>query len=117
MTAIRSKSGFGTPLAVAVLVAAGLLGMASAQAQDRPPPGQGPMGGPGMGAPGGNAGPGMMRMGPPPAALTATDKYVYVLRGETLYQFSADGLRLLAKSELPRPEPRDQPDGKGPPRK
>ena len=124
MTATLSKTGFGTPLAVAALAAAGCFWMASAQAQDRPPMGQGPgmggpgmgMSGPGMGGPGGVAGPGMMRMGPPPI-LTATDKYVYVLRGETLYQFSADGLKLLAKSELPRPEPRDPHDGKSPPRK
>jgi hypothetical protein len=57
-----------------------------------------------------------MRMGPRPV-ITATDKYVYVLRGDTLFQFSADGLKLLARAELPRPEPRESPDGKGPPRK
>ena len=112
MIAMRLKTGFCTPLAVAALAAAGYCWMASAQAQDRPPTPQGPA----MGGPGGMAGPGMMRMGPPPI-LTATDKYVYVLRGETLYQFSADGLRLLAKSELPRPEPREPQDGKSPARK
>ena len=74
------------------------------------------MGEQGMGQPSGMPGPGMMRVGPQPI-LTATDKYVYVLRGETLYQFSTDGLKLLAKSELPRPEPREQRDGKNPPQK
>ena len=48
MTAMCLKTGFGTPLAVAVVAAAGYFWMASAQAQDRPPMGQGPgMGGPG----------------------------------------------------------------------
>ena len=122
---MRLKTRFGTLLAGTVCMATVCVWMEPAKAQDRPPmgPGQG-MGGPGMGGPGmggpggpgGMGGPGMMRMGPPPT-LTATDKYVYVLRGETLYQFSADGLKLLAKSELPRPEPREQSDGKGPPRK
>ena len=115
MTTMRLKAVCGTLVGGAALFAVGYLWTAPAQAQDRPPMGQGPgMGGPGMGGQG--MGPGMMRMGPPPA-IVATEKYVYVLRGETLYQFSADGLRLLARSELPRPEPREFPDGKGPPRK
>ena len=72
--------------------------------------------GPGMGVPGGMQGPAMMRMGPP-VTMAATDKYLYVLRGEMLFQFSADGLKLLARSELPRPEPREPHDSKSPPRK
>ena len=123
MTTKRLKCGLGTPLAVAVL--AGTFWIMSAQAQERTPTTQGPqMGGQGMRMgpqqgtrkPGGMQGPGMMPMGPPPL-LTATDKYVYVLRGETLYQFSTDGLKLLARSELPRPEPREQRDGRNPPQK
>ena len=112
MATMRLKARFGSLLAGAAIVAGGYLWMESTRAQDRPPMGQGP----GMGGPSGMGGPGMMRMGPPPL-MTATDRYVYVLRGDTLYQFSADGLRLLAKSELPRPEPREPHDGKGPPRK
>ena len=109
MTTIRLKTAFGALLTGAALVAGGYLWMESTNAQERPPMGQG------MAGPGG-MGPGMMRMGPPPT-MTATDKYVYVLRGDMLYQFSTDGLKLLAKSELPRPEPREHHDGKGPPRK
>ena len=117
MIAMRLKIVSSTLVAGAALFAAGFSWTGPAQAQDRPPMGQGPgTGGPGMGGPGGAGSPGMMRIGPPPV-ITATEKYVYILRGETLYQFSADGLKLLAKSELPRPEPREFPDGKGPPRK
>ena len=108
---IAMRSG----LAMAVVVAAGLWMQAALAQQDRPPMGQGPgMGGHGMHGPGMGGhgmGPGMMHMGPP-AILEATDKYVYVLRGDTLFQYSADGLKLLARAELPRPEPRDYPDGK-----
>jgi hypothetical protein len=92
-----------------------------AQAQDRPPP---PPGGPGMAEHGkpGMGGPGMrdhgmmMHMMSRPT-MTATDKYVYILRGDTLYQFSADGLKLLGKAELPRPEPRAHHERKPPPGK
>jgi hypothetical protein len=93
-----------------------------AQAQDRPPP---PMGGPGMAEHGkpGMGGPGMrdhgmmmMHMMSRPT-MTATDKHVYILRGDTLYQFSADGLKLLGKAELPRPEPRAHHERKPPPGK
>ena len=109
MHAMGLKTMSGTLVAGAALFAAGFSWTGPAQAQDRPPMGQGP----GTGGPGS---PGMMRIGPPPV-MTASEKYVYILRGETLYQFSADGLKLLARSELPRPEPREFPDGKGPPRK
>jgi hypothetical protein len=92
-----------------------------AQAQDRPPPPGGPgmaeHDKPGMGAPGmRDHRMMMMRMMSRPT-MTATDKYVYILRGDTLYQFSADGLKLLGKAELPRPEPREHHEGKAPPRK
>lgn len=77
-------------------------------------PGQPPFpGGPGQPFPGGPGGRqpfgppmgGPMMGGGPGAGLTATDKFVYVLRGNTLLQFSADGLKQTAKAELPRPEP------------
>jgi hypothetical protein len=109
MTTMRLKTAFGTVLTGVALVAGGYLWMEATPAQERPPMA------PGMARPDG-MGPGMMRMGPPPT-MTATDKYVYVLRGDTLYQFSTDGLKLLAKSELPRPEPHENQDAKGPPRK
>ncbi len=77
-------------------------------------PGGGPQGGfPGGGfGQGGMRGPMMMGMGGAPATVTATDKYVYVLRGETLMQFSVDGLKLVAKTTLPRDE-RPGPGGPG----
>ena len=113
MNAIR------TTLVVGALISAACLAQ-FAQAQDRPPMGQGPgMGGSGMhgsGMSGHGMGPMCIMLGPP-AILEATDKYVYVLRGDTLFQYSADGLKLLARAELPRPEPRDRPDGKAAPGK
>ena len=58
------------------------------------------------------AAPGMRMMGPgagmaagalrPQGALAATSRYVYVLRGGTLYQFSESGLKLTGKYEFPR---------------
>lgn len=75
-----------------------------------------PGGGQGFGGPGGQGfgpggqgrGMGMMGMGPAPS-ITATDKYVYILRGDQLLQYSADGLKLVAKTTLPRPEGQPQP--------
>ena len=93
----------GTWISTAALAAACSL----AQAQDRPPP----PGGPGMRDHGM-----MMHMMSRPT-MTATDKYVYILRDDTLYQFSADGLKLLGKAELPRPEPRAHHERKPPPGK
>ena len=96
--------------------------------------GQGGFGGPGGGQ-GGRGGfgggqgggfPGMGMMGGGAATIAATDKYVYILRGNTLYQYSVEGLKLLAKTEIPQP-PRPAgglggggfggppPDGNGPP--
>ena len=58
-------------------------------------------GGQGGGFPGG--GPmGMMRGPGGGASLTATDKYVYVLQGNMLYQYSVEGLKLTAKVQLPQ---------------
>ena len=73
---------------------------------------QGGFPGGGFGQGGGMRGPMMMGMGGAPATVTATDKFVYVLRGDTLMQFSVDGLKLVAKATLPRDEPR-QPGGPG----
>jgi hypothetical protein len=112
--------GPGAWIATATLIAACSFGIASAHAQDRPPPPGGPSmaehGKPGMGGPGMRDHGMMMHMMSRPT-MTATDKYVYILRGDTLYQFSADGLKLLGKAELPRPEPRAHHERKPPPGK
>ena len=50
-----------------------------------------PVGVPGQG--GGRAGGG--------ASVAASGNYVYVVSGNTLYQFSVDGLKLVAKTTLP----------------
>ena len=49
----------------------------------------------GAGQGGGRAGGGMQPV------VTATERYVYVLRGDTLLQYSAEGLKLIAKTTLP----------------
>lgn len=49
----------------------------------------GPGGGPG--GPGGASG----------AAVKATGRYLFIQRGNVLYQYSADGLKLLGKTEIP----------------
>ena len=36
-----------------------------------------------------------------PASLVGRGQYLFIQRGNTLYQYSADGLRLLGKTELP----------------
>jgi hypothetical protein len=51
------------------------------------------MGGPMMGGP----------------VMTANANAVYVLRGNTLFAFEARSLRLLAREELPMPEPNRRP--------
>jgi len=56
------------------------------QGQDAPRPV-----GPGQG--GGRAGGG--------SSVAASGNYVYVISGNTLYQFSVDGLKLVAKTTLP----------------
>ena len=59
------------------------------QGQDAPRPV-----GPGQG--GGRAGGG--------SSVAASGNYVYVISGNTLYQFSVDGLKLVAKTTLPTTE-------------
>jgi hypothetical protein len=44
----------------------------------------------------------MLRMAP--AAIAATPDYVYVVRGNTLYQFDAKDLKLLNKATLEEDE-------------
>lgn len=84
----------------------------------RDPGGLRPEGQPGFqpGFPGGfPGGPGMGPMGPMMGAptMTATATTVYVLRGNTLFAFDANTLRLKARTELPAPEFR--PGGPGGP--
>ncbi len=64
-------------------------GKPDASFQRRGPGGGGP-GGPTGGQPGGG-----------PASLAAKGSSLFIQRGNTLYQYSADGLRLLGKTELP----------------
>jgi hypothetical protein len=79
------------------------------------PGGGGFPGGPGGGFGGGQGG-GMMRGmmgGGMQPVVTATERYVYVLRGDTLFQYSAEGLKLVAKATLPQDENRQRPGGGG----
>jgi hypothetical protein len=115
-------------LAGVIVALSGMYVMERAQAQDGQggfprPGGQGggfpgrPGGGGQGGFPGGGGGfpggPPMMGMGGGGATMTATERYVYVLRGNTLYQFSAEGLKLLGKAELPQPTRQPRPEGGG----
>ena len=74
--------------------------------QGPPPMPQGQMGpnqmGPGMqgGFGGGRMGMGMPMMGGGTSAIAATAEYVYVVQGNTLYQFSAKTLKQVNKAEL-----------------
>lgn len=84
-------------------------------------PGGGGFGGPGGGFPGGQGGfggggmmRGMMGGGMQPV-VTATERYVYVLRGDTLFQYSAEGLKLIAKATLPQDQRQGGPGGPGGP--
>lgn len=52
-----------------------------------------------------------LRGGAGSSSVAASDRYVYVLRGSTLYQYSADGLKLVAKAELPAADARGGVDG------
>ena len=58
--------------------------------QEAPRPGQTPF----------PLGQGGMKMGGG-GSVAASGNYVYVLSGNTLYQFSVDGLKLVAKTTLP----------------
>lgn len=82
---------------VLALVIVGGLVQGRAAAQPAPPEGPDQPGRPGI--PGGGMGL-MMRMMPVPGSLAVTDKYVYVLYGNTLYQFDAEDLTQLNKVTL-----------------
>lgn len=77
-------------------------------------PGMGGMGGgPGMGGPGMMGGGMGMRGGPPQnTALVATEKYLFIVRGNTVYQMDVNTLELLRQKDLPQP-PRPAADGAG----
>ena len=85
-----------------------------------PPRRQGPGGPGGQGGPGGFPGMGAMAGGG--AALTAHGEFVFVVRGNTLYQFLAKDLKLVKKVTLsdepsfgPMGRPGGEPRGKRPP--
>lgn len=67
----------------------------------QPPRGEGR---PGMG--------GMMMGGP--AQITATGKFVYILRGNEILQFQAETLDFIKKATVPPPERRDPPPPRDP---
>ena len=82
---------------VSLAASLAVLGVVFAQVpggiQEAPRPGQTPF-------PLGQGG-GMMRMGGSSSSVAASGNYVYVVSGNTLYQFSVDGLKLVAKTTLP----------------
>ena len=85
---------------VSLAASLAVLGVVFAQVpggiQEAPRPGQTPF-------PLGQGG-GMRMGGGGSASVAATERYVYVLRGDVLMQFSADGLKLVAKTTLPAVE-------------
>jgi len=84
-------------LVVSLAATLAVLGVVFAQVpggvQEAPRPGQTPfpLGG-GMGRVGGGGG---------GASVAASGNFVYVVSGNTLYQFSADGLKLVTKATIP----------------
>ena len=104
----------GALLGATLMVGAAAM-ITTAQAQDDAPPPPPPRPAPQPGQPGGGFQPGGPGFGggfgggiPRPGfgaapVMTATERFVYVLRGNTLYQFDANGLRLVAQTELPLP--------------
>jgi hypothetical protein len=54
--------------------------------------------------PAGVPGQGGGRVGGGGSSVAASGNYVYVVSGNTLYQFSVDGLKLVAKTTLPTVE-------------
>ena len=72
--------------------------------QEAPRPGQTPFP---LGQGGG------MRVGGGSGSVAASGNYVYVLSGNTLYQFSVDGLKLVAKTTLPTVRGEDGSFGRG----
>lgn len=81
---------------VSLAASLAVLGVVFAQVpggiQEAPRPGQTPFP---LGQGGG------MRMGGGGGSVAASGNFVYVLSGNTLYQFSVDGLKLVAKTTLP----------------
>lgn len=76
-----------------------------------PPPGPGvPPGPPPVGQPLPGIG---ERIALGQVAVAANSEYVYVVRGNMLYQFSARDLRLVNSAELPRPQIRRPAAGEG----
>jgi len=79
--------------------------MATAWMQGRPASAQDdparatPRGGQGAGGQGGGR---MMMMGGGPASIAATGDFIYVLRGNTLYQMKSSDLSLVTQKDLPR---------------
>jgi len=82
---------------VSLAASLAVLGVVFAQApggfggQDAPRP---------VGVPGQGGG----RVGGGGSSVAASGNYVYVVSGNTLYQFSVDGLKLVAKTTLPTAE-------------
>ena len=83
---------------VSLAASLAVLGLGFAQVpggvQEAPRPGQVPF----------PLGQGGMRVGGGGSSVAASGNYVYVLSGNTLYQFSVDGLKLVAKTTLPTAE-------------
>ncbi|HIE51513.1 MAG TPA: hypothetical protein EYP85_07110 [Armatimonadetes bacterium] len=98
----------GIVLIVLMMLGMGWYGQAAlAQSDDGPDgPGGPPLpGGPprpprALARPGGPMGPAMLRGMMGGAAICATEKYVYVVRWNTIYQFGAEDLRLVNKVTL-----------------
>ena len=80
---------------VSLAASLAVLGLGFAQVpgglQEAPRPGQVPF----------PLGQGGMRVGGGGSSVAASGNYVYVVSGNTLYQFSVDGLKLVAKTTLP----------------
>ena len=80
---------------VSLAASLAVLGLGFAQVpggiQEAPRPGQVPF----------PLGQGGMRTGGGNASVAASGNFVYVISGNTLYQFSVDGLRFVAKTTLP----------------
>lgn len=112
---MKSHTRIAGLLFVAVLLAA--LATTSAYAQGAPsglqPGGQG-QGGlrPGQGP--GGAGANMRQMAAMvPPAIAVSDGFVFVVYGGTLYQFTVDGLKLVAQVDLPGRRGGNRPGGPG----
>ena len=84
---------------VSLAASLAVLGLGFAQVpgglQEAPRPGQVPFP---LGQGGG------MRVGGGGSSVAASGNFVYVVSGNTLYQFSVDGLKLVAKTTLPTVE-------------